>query len=333
MGISGWHAVTTRSVGSACPAASRHADPRLRRVTACHPSLTFEFPAILNHYTRIGERETRHGKLIPNSSFILHPSPFRQWRPQPEAAALAGELVDSFCQRCGGSRSASPRRCCAQTGTRLLDWVDHLAFRRRDRLESRLAANGFCAARPTSIRGLGAPGWPLSASGHASQPRRGGWRSGRVGGRLPGGPRIGQRHADRRRAARAACARPASADSSDFEFWVVERHGYRGWETPELRVGPRASRFSNTTRRLGGGDGDSTTPKTALRRPASWSVPPSPTWEPARRRPVLRGRTPLLDQPQPRRTIPKGPPGRPRPGLGQPRSPHLPFEPRALSRG
>ena len=33
----GWHAVTTRSVGSACLPPHGHADPRLRRVTACHP--------------------------------------------------------------------------------------------------------------------------------------------------------------------------------------------------------------------------------------------------------------------------------------------------------
>jgi hypothetical protein len=30
-------------------AASKHADLRLRRVTACHPTLIFEFPAILNY--------------------------------------------------------------------------------------------------------------------------------------------------------------------------------------------------------------------------------------------------------------------------------------------
>ena len=31
--------------------------------------------------------------------------------------------------------------------------------------------------------------------------------------------------------------RLASARHSDFEFWVVERHGYRGWETSELTLG------------------------------------------------------------------------------------------------
>jgi hypothetical protein len=36
--ISGWHAVTLRSNGSACLGAILHADPRLRRVTACHPA-------------------------------------------------------------------------------------------------------------------------------------------------------------------------------------------------------------------------------------------------------------------------------------------------------
>ena len=68
---------------------------------------------------------------------------------------------------------------------------------------------------------------------------------------------------------------------SDCEFWVVERHGYRGWETSGLAAGQNRGGAGIRTRRFGG-DGDRfATPNTALRRLAGWSVPQSPIWGPA----------------------------------------------------
>jgi hypothetical protein len=65
-----------------------------------------------------------------------------EWQPQPLAAALVNGLVDDFCGRSG--RLAEFRdRMRSQTGTRLTDWIDHLAIPADEPRSAELAQVGF----------------------------------------------------------------------------------------------------------------------------------------------------------------------------------------------
>ena len=65
-----------------------------------------------------------------------------QWTPQPEAAALIGRMVSAWCELCPAA-DALARRLRAETGTRLVDWIDHLMWPASAELESQLAETGF----------------------------------------------------------------------------------------------------------------------------------------------------------------------------------------------
>ncbi len=64
-----------------------------------------------------------------------------QWRPQPLAAAMVHELVESFCQR-SASIARLRDRLLHETGTRLVDWVDHFVLP-DDHREETFRAAGF----------------------------------------------------------------------------------------------------------------------------------------------------------------------------------------------
>lgn len=64
------------------------------------------------------------------------------WSPQPEAARLVGELVGGLCER-NPWLAALSRRMFAETGTRLLDWIDSLGVPAEDPVSNRLDAAGF----------------------------------------------------------------------------------------------------------------------------------------------------------------------------------------------
>jgi hypothetical protein len=48
------------------------------------------------------------------------------WRPQPEAGWIVREILDSFCSRCAFARRFG-EELHGKTGTRLMDWIDHIA--------------------------------------------------------------------------------------------------------------------------------------------------------------------------------------------------------------
>jgi hypothetical protein len=66
------------------------------------------------------------------------------WRPQPRAAAFVFETLRRFCRACRAARDLA-ERLHQQTGTRLLDWVDHFAVPSEPGLEARLTKLGFVA--------------------------------------------------------------------------------------------------------------------------------------------------------------------------------------------
>lgn len=65
-----------------------------------------------------------------------------RWTPQPEAAAALSHLLDDFCGRMPWVEQLG-RRMKAETGTRLIDWVDHFSVRPQGDVNSRLERCGF----------------------------------------------------------------------------------------------------------------------------------------------------------------------------------------------
>jgi hypothetical protein len=68
-----------------------------------------------------------------------------EWAPQPRAAALVQELYGAFLARCQPAARLADR-LRDQTGTRLIDWLDHFVVAPSVPLGRRLADLGFLAA-------------------------------------------------------------------------------------------------------------------------------------------------------------------------------------------
>src|SRR2546423_8626939 len=74
----------------------------------------------------------------------IDPSVLQQfhWTPQPQAEQLVVDLLQDFLER-----NAWPNRLAqrmrAETGTRFLDWIDHLSCPASDNLVRRLDSTGF----------------------------------------------------------------------------------------------------------------------------------------------------------------------------------------------
>lgn len=151
-----------------------------------------------------------------------------QWECQPAAAALVSDLVDSFCDR-SPTALRLKEKLLRETGTRLVDWVDHIAPGGELLDRSTLSEAGFTFADvegitvaehvggmfpllrlDTDVFGLGikveSVSDYLNVNGLKDTPVHGdAW--------------------SRFRSARIAAENGA-------ELWIVERHGYRGF-TPE----------------------------------------------------------------------------------------------------
>ena len=64
------------------------------------------------------------------------------WTPQPLAAAVVADLLEAFLGDCSAARELA-ERLSAETGTRLVDWIDHIAITERAELVARLSEAGF----------------------------------------------------------------------------------------------------------------------------------------------------------------------------------------------
>ena len=158
------------------------------------------------------------------------------WSPKPEAARLVQELLNRFTDR---SRWCSrfAERLRLETGTRLLDWVDHLslpeeASREGLALSERLTRVGFEAVqRPDRVvwRHPGAmfPEIELGAETYRFALKVDSVVDFLVAQREESSEIIGQVGDSRRRAKLASC--------DGVEAWCVERRGDLGWESPPLR--------------------------------------------------------------------------------------------------
>lgn len=77
-----------------------------------------------------------------------------QWHPQPQAAALVAELTADLCETLPAAAQLSAQ-LRDQTGTRLIDWLDHIAPPVAGDLDERLVAGGFERSE------TGLPGMPF----------------------------------------------------------------------------------------------------------------------------------------------------------------------------
>ena len=153
------------------------------------------------------------------------------WTPQPAAAALVHQLLNDAMGRCAPlAEFANALR--SETGTRIVDWIDHLAVPASGSIESQLRDNGFVVSNTGAV--------------HV-------WEH--VDGLFPAV--LTHRDAATRVAVKVesaidflAAQRVADAEiiggpisalrmarfaaENDVELWAVERHGFRGFAPPDL---------------------------------------------------------------------------------------------------
>lgn len=90
------------------------------------------------------------------------------WLPQPEPAQLVQSLLDD-CLRSNSFAASLSKQMLDETGTRLLDWIDHFALPADDSIVSKLSHVGYVRAfRPTSLPfSKGGPcAFPVSSDRH-----------------------------------------------------------------------------------------------------------------------------------------------------------------------
>ncbi|MCE9553357.1 MAG: hypothetical protein K8T91_08265 [Planctomycetes bacterium] len=156
-----------------------------------------------------------------------------EWSPQPAAARLVAKLCDVLCSASTAARELA-RRMHEETGTRLIDWLDHLALpATSDGLAQELIRTGF---EPQQLsegtlyrqpRGLFPP-----ILLHADQARRLAVRIDSVDDFVAAWPVEDTVKIEE--LPQAAHRRARVATEGDTELWVEERHGYPGFAVPDL---------------------------------------------------------------------------------------------------
>lgn len=156
-----------------------------------------------------------------------------QWFQQPAAAGFVAELLQSLRQQFSIVDDFA-QRLVRQSGTRLLDWVDHIALPSSETLVSRLSASGFVSVSDDVAATYGIPGQTyrhpgavlpairLNATGQQS---RLAVRADSVVEFMAANP--GCQVDSLRGQPFAAMRRAIIATSNEFEFVAVERHGDR----------------------------------------------------------------------------------------------------------
>lgn len=152
------------------------------------------------------------------------------WECQPAAANIVTQLVDEFCDR-SPTALRLKEKLLRETGTRLVDWVDHLALNEEEVDRGALVDAGFTF---TQVDGI-----PVAEhSGGMFPPIRLDGKGFGLGLKvesvadylningLQDTPVDGQPWS-RFRAARIA-------NENDTQLWIVERHGYRGFTPKQL---------------------------------------------------------------------------------------------------
>jgi hypothetical protein len=157
-----------------------------------------------------------------------------QWQPQPGAAALVNRLLSEYFAQHARLRDLSSQ-LLLQTGTRLTDWVDHLVLE-NDSIIREAAAVGYEPDRLNAAWRHAAGMFPPVVT--PQRPMHGGLKAG-VAIKVESVDHFLQSHglADQvtpygktGEPLRFALVGAAG----DVGFWIVERHGYDGFNLPTL---------------------------------------------------------------------------------------------------
>ena len=157
------------------------------------------------------------------------------WKQQPEADSMYRQLVDDFCKACDFADSLRDRML-TETGTRLIDWVDHIAVSQStqlngDSFESQLIEFGytFDAENEHGRWYTHSGGLFVPICVAASESRRLVVRVERVDDFLAAHRIYG---VEIEGACGSQMRRAKILSENGCEFWVCERHGYQSWSLP-----------------------------------------------------------------------------------------------------
>jgi hypothetical protein len=160
------------------------------------------------------------------------PAPLQQfnWQPQPAAQKLVNDLVAELFARCPAAATLG-EKMRMQTGTRFIDWIDHIEAPRSDALLARLSETGF-ERKPQD----GAAECFINEGGMFPHVLIGKDQTLRIGTKVEFVAdflavwQLGGGAEARVEGEPLSQFRRALAFTGDgAELWVVERHGYRGY--------------------------------------------------------------------------------------------------------
>lgn len=166
---------------------------------------------------------------MASQSAAKNPVTITDWKPEPQAQALLNDIVQEFLVNCSAAAGLA-LRMLHETGTRFVDWIDHIQAARTDEIEQRLRGAGFVRrampGAPHCFAHDGAMFPPIVLSADLPMTRIAIKADSVVDflaahgvaddNAIQGGPMAKFR--------RAPVFRSRGA-----ELWVVERHGYRGF--------------------------------------------------------------------------------------------------------
>ncbi len=157
-----------------------------------------------------------------------------EWVPQPEAAALIDELLQGMLKGCAPAVALADRMR-RETGTRLLDWVDHIAVHAKPGIERRFEVLGFVRSTDNDQviwnhpRGLFPTVLMLPKSARPGLAIKTEWVADfLISQQLENIEIIGEPLSMMRK------ARAWSGDTADA--WIIERHGVSGFDAPHTRA-------------------------------------------------------------------------------------------------
>ncbi|HUG18519.1 MAG TPA: hypothetical protein VMM56_06040 [Planctomycetaceae bacterium] len=151
------------------------------------------------------------------------------WRVQPEADRLVHELLEDFVEKSDFVRSFR-QRLLSETGTRLIDWVDSIHLPADSRLAMRLKEAGFEEEDGEGVYSHPGGLFPRVRC-HSGDERQLFLKVESVADFLSAQQR------EKAAIAGESLASLRLAQVSDIEgaeCWVIERHGDRGFEPPEI---------------------------------------------------------------------------------------------------
>jgi hypothetical protein len=154
------------------------------------------------------------------------------WQCQPAAATLVESLVDDFCRQSDAARRLG-QRMLRETGTRLFDWVDYVGLGEDQVDGAALAEAGFTLRRENGATVAEHAGGIFPTLWLDCPAHRLGIKVESVADFLHvhGLADLAVHGAPWARLRTALIAREA-----DAELWIVERHGYLGFETYDPSV-------------------------------------------------------------------------------------------------